>query len=126
MNAVSFLVAVLAGGLGAGLRYGATVILPPKKGKFPLSIFLVNISGSVIIGAITALLANSVLPSDVGFILVAGFCGGFTTMSTFAVESVERLQSGHWFVAGLNIIGTTAVGLLAVGAGYLLAGGPLS
>lgn len=126
MNAVSFLVAVLAGGLGAGLRYGATVVLPPKKGKFPLAVFLVNISGSLLIGALTALLANSILPSDLGFILVAGFCGGFTTMSTFAVESVERLQGGHWFVAGLNIIGTTAVGLLAVGAGYLLAGGPLS
>jgi fluoride ion exporter CrcB/FEX len=47
-------------------------------------------------------------------------------MSTFAVESIERLRAGLWVIAGLNIVGSTALGLLAVGAGYLLAGGPVS
>jgi CrcB protein len=126
MNALSFVLAIIAGGLGAGLRYGATVLLPPKKDGFPLAIFLVNVLGSFLIGVFTALLINSVLSTELGFIVVAGFCGGFTTMSTFAVESVERMQSGKWVIAGLNIIGSTAAGLLAVGAGYVVAGGPLS
>ncbi len=126
MNVFSVLVAIIAGGLGAGLRYSATVLLPPKKDRFPTAIFIVNVVGSFLIGVFTALLASSVLSTDVAFILIAGFCGGFTTMSTFAVESVERLQAGHWLIAGINIIGSTAVGLLAVAGGYLLVGGPVS
>ena len=126
MNALSFILAIVAGGLGAGLRYGATVALPPKKEGFPLAIFIVNVVGSFLIGVFTALLINTVLSTELGFILVAGFCGGFTTMSTFAVESVERMQAGKWFITGLNIVGSTAAGLLAVGAGYVIAGGPLS
>lgn len=126
MNFLSLLLAILAGGVGAALRYGSTVVIPAKKDGFPLAIFLVNIVGSLLIGLLTALMANTWISTEVGFVLVAGFCGGFTTMSTFAVESIERLRAGNWMVAGLNIVGSTAVGLLAVGAGYLLGGGPLS
>lgn len=126
MNLLPFVLAIVAGGVGAGLRYGATVLLPPKKDRFPMAIFLVNVLGSFLIGVFTAYLASAVISPDVAFILIGGFCGGFTTMSTFAVESVERLQAGHWLIAGLNIIGSTAVGLLVVAGGYLLAGGPLS
>jgi len=126
MNFLSLTLAILAGGIGAALRYGATVLLPAKKDGFPLTIFAVNIVGSLLIGLLTALAANALLSPEVGFVLVAGFCGGFTTMSTFAVESIERLRSGNWVIAGLNIVGSTAVGLLAVGAGYLLGGGPIT
>ena len=126
MNFLSLILAILAGGVGAALRYGATVVIPAKKDGFPLAIFLVNIVGSLLIGLLTALMANTWISTEVGFVVVAGFCGGFTTMSTFAVESIERLRAGNWMVAGLNIVGSTAVGLLAVGAGYLLGGGPLS
>ena len=126
MNFFSLILAVIAGGIGAALRYGTTVIVPAKKDGFPLAILVVNTVGSLLVGLFTALLANAILSPDVGFVLVAGFCGGFTTMSTFAVDSIERLRSGHWMLAGLNIVGSTALGLLAVGGGYLLGGGPLS
>ena len=125
MNFISLFLAILAGGVGASLRYASTVILPAKKGGFPLAIFVVNAVGSLLVGLFAALLANAVLSPEVSFVLVAGFCGGFTTMSTFAVDSIERLRAGLWMQAGLNIVGSTAVGLLAVGAGYLLGGGPL-
>ncbi|MDH6532215.1 CrcB protein [Aurantimicrobium minutum] len=126
MNIVPFLFAILAGGLGAGLRVAVTRILPTQTTGFPLAILLVNVVGSFLIGMTAALAANSVLSEDVSFVLAVGFCGGFTTMSTFAVESIERLRAGLWLIAGLNIVGSTALGLLAVGAGYLLAGGPVS
>ncbi|WP_298118335.1 fluoride efflux transporter CrcB [uncultured Aurantimicrobium sp.] len=125
MNFISLFLAIIAGGVGASLRYASTVILPAKKDGFPLAIFVVNAVGSLLVGLFAALLANAVLSPEVSFVLVAGFCGGFTTMSTFAVDSIERLRAGHWMQAGLNIVGSTAVGLLAVGAGYLLGGGPL-
>lgn len=126
MNIVPLLFAILAGGLGAGLRLAVTRILPTKTTGFPLAILLVNVVGSFLIGVITGLAANSILTADISFVLAVGFCGGFTTMSTFAVESIERLRAGLWVIAGLNIVGSTALGLLAVGAGYLLAGGPVS
>lgn len=126
MNFISFFLAIIAGGIGASLRYASSVILPAKKNGFPLAIFVVNAVGSLLVGLFTALLANAVLSPEVSFVLVAGFCGGFTTMSTFVVESIERLRAGHWWVAGLNIVGSTALGLFAVGGGYLLGGGPLS
>ncbi|MDH6278611.1 CrcB protein [Aurantimicrobium minutum] len=125
MNFISLFLAIIAGGVGAGLRYASTSILPTKKDGFPLAIFAVNAVGSLLVGLLTALMANALLAPEVGFVLIAGFCGGLTTMSTFAVESIERLRAGHWMQAGLNIVGSTAVGLLAVGAGYLLGGGPL-
>ena len=126
MNFISLILAILAGGVGAGLRYSATVFAPAKKDGFPFAVFVVNAVGSLLVGLFTALLANALVSPEVAFVLGAGFCGGFTTMSTFAVESIERLRAGNWMVAGLNIVGSTAVGLLAVGAGYLLGGGPLS
>jgi len=125
MNFISLFLAIIAGGMGAGLRYASTVMLPAKKDGFPFAIFAVNAVGSLLVGLLTALMANALLAPEVGFVLIAGFCGGLTTMSTFAVESIERLRAGHWMQAGLNIVGSTAVGLLAVGAGYLLGGGPL-
>lgn len=126
MNFLSLILAIIAGGIGAGLRYSATVFAPAKKDGFPVAIFVVNAVGSLLVGLFSALLANALVSPEVVFVLVAGFCGGLTTMSTFAVDSIERLRAGHWMVAGLNIVGSTAVGLLAVGAGYLLGGGPLS
>ena len=126
MNFISLILAIIAGGIGAALRYGTTVLFPAKKDGFPLAVLVVNTVGSLLVGLFTALLANAILAPEVGFVLVAGFCGGFTTMSTFAVDSIERLRSGHWMLAGLNIVGSTALGLLAVGGGYLLGGGPLS
>lgn len=126
MNFISLSLAIIAGGIGASLRYASTVILPAKKDGFPLAILIVNAVGSLLVGLFSAMLANAVLMPEVGFVLIAGFCGGFTTMSTFAVESIERLRAGRWWVAGLNIVGSTALGLLAVGGGYLLGSGPLS
>lgn len=123
MNTLSFLVALIAGGLGAGLRYAATVVLPPRKGRFPIAIFTVNVLGSFLAGMFTALLMKNSLNDDVYTILIIGFCSGFTTMSTFAVESIERLQDGHWWVAGLNILGTTTVGLSAAIFGFSFVGG---
>lgn len=125
MNFISLILAIIAGGVGAALRYGATVLVPVKKDGFPLAILVVNTVGSLLVGLFTALLANALLSPEVSFVLVAGFCGGFTTMSTFAVESIDRLRAGNWMVAGVNIVGSTALGLLAVGGGYLLGGGPL-
>lgn len=123
MNFISLFLAILAGGLGAALRYVGTVAVPVKKDGFPWAIFIVNAVGSLLVGFLTALLSNALLAPELGYILITGFCGGLTTMSTFAVESIERIRNGNWMVAGLNIVGSTATGLLAVLFGFELGAG---
>lgn len=120
MSFLSLALAVLAGGLGVLLRYGLTLWIPNKKKGFPLAIFAANILGSFLAGIILGLLSQMVVTEDIAYVLLAGFCGGLTTMSTFAVDSLEAITSGKWVVAGMNILGTTVGGLAAVTLGIVV------
>lgn len=122
MSLWSIPVMMLAGGLAAALRYGATLWIPAKKNGFPLGILIANIVGSFLAGAIVALLAKQVISEDLGFIVLVGFAGGMTTMSTFAVDTIDRFYAGKWKLAGVNIVVTTLAGILAIFAGIFLAG----
>jgi len=119
MNPTVFLVAVAAGGLGATLRYASTVVFAPKN-SFPLGVLLSNLIGSFLAGVAAALLTDSLLSPDIAFIIVVGFCGGLTTMSSFAVDTVTAMTSGKWKSTALNISLTTIGSVLLAGVGYLL------
>ena len=119
MNPTVFLVAVAAGGLGATLRYVSTAVFTPKN-SFPLGVLLSNLIGSFLAGVAAALLTDTLLSPDVAFILVLGFCGGLTTMSSFAVETVTAMTEGKWKIAAVNISVTTIGSVLLAGMGYLL------
>lgn len=117
-----FLVAA-GGALGSVLRFltGYTV------GKytvmaFPVSTFVVNIAGSLLIGIIFGVLQKYTITStEVKFFLVVGFLGGFTTFSTFSYDNLQLLESGHIYTALLYAIGSVMAGLIAVWLGFLLA-----
>lgn len=119
MNPTVFLVAVAAGGLGATLRYVSTAVFAPQN-SFPLGVMLSNLIGSFLAGLAAALLTDTLLSPDMAFILVVGFCGGLTTMSSFAVDTVTAMTSGKWKAAALNISVTTIGSVLLAGVGYLL------
>lgn len=119
MNPTVFLVAMAAGGLGATLRYVSTAVFTPKN-SFPLGVLLSNLVGSFLAGVAAALLTDTLLSPDVAFILVVGFCGGLTTMSSFAVDTVTAMTSGKWKSAAVNISVTTVGSVLLAGMGYLL------
>jgi len=119
MNPIVFLVAVAAGGIGATLRYVSTAVFAPKN-SFPLGVLLSNLVGSFLAGVTAALLTDSLLSSDTAFILVVGFCGGLTTMSSFAVDTVTAMTAGKWKSAALNISLTTIGSVLLAGGGYLV------
>lgn len=122
MNPLIVVAVVVAGGLGALLRYVATVLFPAHPQRFPWAIFAVNVGGSFLAGLFAALGNSLLFTPDVTFVFVSGFCGGLTTMSTFAVDSVARMRLGSWRLAGINVVGTMTASLLAATLG-LIAGG---
>mgnify|MGYP006284916741 CR=1 FL=1 len=125
MNLFVVVAVLAAGALGALVRHIATVLAPAHPQRFPWAIFLVNVIGSFLAGLAAALGHANLITSDVAFVMIAGFCGGLTTMSTFAVDSVARMRIGQFRLAGLNVIGTAVLGLVAATAGLIVGGLPL-
>ena len=114
-------VAVLvAGAVGALLRYALSRTFPVRPGHLPGGILIVNVVGSGLAGALIGLAECAALAGDVRLILVTGFCGGLTTFSTWTVETVELLDGGRWRAAILNVVVTLALGLSAAAGAYLL------
>jgi len=89
--------------------------------SFPLATFLINITGCLLIGVLYALgEKGNILSQQTRLLLITGFCGGFTTFSTFAFENVSLLRTGDQFYFFLYSIGSVIVGIIAVYLGSLL------
>ncbi|MGN0395128.1 MAG: fluoride efflux transporter CrcB [Coprococcus sp.] len=109
-------IAVGIGGFcGSILRYLLGRIPVKESFQFPVNTFIINILGAFFIGCVAAIFAkNSSLDSRLLLFLKAGFCGGFTTFSTFSFETMGLIESGAWITAvvyvGLSVIfGVAAV-----------------
>jgi CrcB protein len=91
--------------------------------RFPLGTFLINVSGSFILGVIGGLLAQRAVPhaEAVRLALGVGFCGGFTTFSTFEFETNALLEDGVWLGALANVALSLLAGLVAVRLGLVTA-----
>lgn len=112
-------VIVGAGGcIGAVCRY-LIGLIPLREGSaFPIKTFFINVLGCFLIGMIAACAAkNSAVNPKLVLFLKVGICGGFTTFSSFALETSDLLENGSTGVALLYIILSIAVGVLAVFAG---------
>jgi len=119
MSAVSLLWIALGGALGAVLRALATWAVP--AGRLPWATLLVNVVGSFLIGWVIARPGITAHWSSHGYaFMVVGICGGFTTFSSFSWQTFELLETGHWFEAGLNIVLSVILCLLATWLGWRL------
>ena len=112
---------LVAGSVGAVLRYALSRAFPVRPGHLPGGILIVNVLGSGVAGALIGLAERAELSGDLELILVSGFCGGLTTFSTWTVETIELLDGGRWRAAILNVVVTLVLGLAAAAAAYLAA-----
>ncbi|MBT4161174.1 MAG: fluoride efflux transporter CrcB [Gammaproteobacteria bacterium] len=118
------LVAIAIGGaLGSVARYGMTIYCESLLGKdFPYGIFFANIIGSFAIGVCFVLLLERAMLSDLWrSLLMMGFLGGFTTFSTFSLQSIGMIQAGRLLEAGFYILGSVILSIVGAWAGILLA-----
>ncbi len=107
----------IGGGFGSILRFlisGYTQKLWTVN-SFPLGTLLVNIAGCFLIGFISYRFPDN--GSDLKFLLIAGFCGGFTTFSAFSMENFQLYQHGNFGLLLLNICLNVVAGMLAFWAG---------
>ncbi|WP_118196886.1 fluoride efflux transporter CrcB [Albibacterium indicum] len=112
----------LGGGIGSILRFLTSVVTQKYNSTlFPLATFAVNILGCFLIGLLIGLLGTSIQNNqNLRFLLITGFCGGYTTFSTFASENFNLLQNHSYGMAALYI-GTSIVGgLIAVWLGLTI------
>jgi len=112
----------IGGGFGSALRFVIGKQFNSTTTGIPWGTFMANIIGSLIIGVILGLAAkNDSLTSNQTLLLATGFCGGFTTFSTFAYENHVFLKSGDFTSFALYTIGSFIVAFLAVFLGLFLA-----
>jgi len=111
---------LVAGAVGAVIRYALSRAYPVRPGHLPGGILIVNVVGSAVAGAVLGLAERAAVGDDLRLILVTGFCGGLTTFSTWTVETVELVDGGRWRAALLNVLVTVTVGLGAAMTAYLL------
>ena len=116
-----FLLVFLGGGIGSGLRYLISKTLNPYISNFFVGTFGVNILGCLIIGIILGLSAKSTaLSNNTILFITIGFCGGFTTFSSFALENYGMLREGQITSFLLYTVSSILVGILAVALGLWL------
>jgi len=110
-----------AGGfMGSVARYLAYILIEKRiTGYFPLSTFTVNITGSFILGVIAALAFKSNLSESLRLLLAIGFCGSFTTFSTFAYENLQLINQKPFIALGYTIA-SLVVGIFLTYIGFQL------
>lgn len=117
----SFLLIFIGGGAGSMLRYALGKWLNNLETSIPYGTMLANILGSLFIGIILGYTAkNTQFPSNYTLLLATGFCGGFTTFSTFAYENHLFLKNGDYLSFLPYTLGSLFIGFVAVFVGVYI------
>jgi CrcB protein len=119
-----YLLVGLGGFIGANARFVvARLVGAMFETRFPLGTFVINISGSFLLGVLGTIVAQKLMPNAEAtrLALGVGFLGAFTTFSTFEFETHALFDDGSWLTATTNMFASLFVGLLAVRAGIVVA-----
>ncbi len=122
---ISYLWVAVGGALGTIGRYWLSGVVANLIGEtFPWGTLIINVSGSFVIGFFAALTGPSgrvFVPSNARQFVMIGLCGGFTTFSSFSLQTLNLMNDGEWTRAGGNIVFSVVLCLLAVWCGFALA-----
>ncbi len=112
----------VGGFFGSVARYVVSLLLSPVAPWFPFATLSVNILGCFLIGFLSELAISTTLVSpEARLFLVTGFCGGFTTFSSYMFEDTALLRDGQLFYATIYLAGSIAGGFIALYTGTLFA-----
>ncbi|HTG01326.1 MAG TPA: fluoride efflux transporter CrcB [Nitrospirota bacterium] len=120
---MNYLIIGIGGFTGAIARYAVAVWIGQRWGRsFPLGTFVINVSGSFLIGLLMTLMTERFIENPQWrLLLVVGFLGAYTTFSTFEYETGALLKDGEWIIAATNVVGSVVVGFAALKLGEILA-----
>lgn len=108
----------LGGGLGSVCRYLIGQYFTTSDSSFPIGTFVANFLACLILGVLLGYQMKDDFNQNLSLLFVTGFCGGFSTFSTFSSESLKLFQSNQAGVALFYIGGSIIMGLIAVYLGY--------
>jgi CrcB protein len=129
---VRLILLTVGGGLGTLLRYWVNGLISDRQGRqagwaavFPLGTLVVNVTGSFVIGFLAALtgaaMGRAWLKPEWRDFLMIGLCGGYTTFSSFSLQTMNLARDGEWLAVAANILGSNVLCLLAVYLGWVSA-----
>jgi CrcB protein len=122
VSALGWVCFVIAGAVGAPARYLVDGAISGRAHhKFPRGTLVVNITGSFVLGFVTGLALYHSFPRTPRLVIGTGFCGAYTTFSTFAYDTIRLAEAGDRADARANVLATLVLGALAAATGLLLA-----
>ncbi len=124
-----FFLICLGGALGAGARFGANTLIGEYGRRwfsttvlFYVGTLAVNVTGCFLAGFVASLsepFGHAWLKSEWRDFLIIGFCGGYTTLSSYGLQSLALMKEGEWLHLGVNILASNILGLVAVWIGWV-------
>lgn len=114
------LLVALGAGLGGVSRYLLQGWILERTGPSILALFVINVSGSFALGLVTTLaVERNLINPDIRLLLTTGFLGGYTTFSSWMLESFQLLEVGNIMRASVNVLGSAIIGLVGVYLGIV-------
>jgi CrcB protein len=124
MSFLTCLIVMAGGALGTLARYLVSLLALPISGNLPWGTIIINITGSLLIGFFgTLTLAHGRFPvsENMRLFVMIGFCGGYTTFSSFSLQTLDLLRSGATGRAAVNVVASMILCVAAVAAGHQIA-----
>lgn len=122
---ITYVWIALGSALGGMTRYWLSGMVAAAYGEtFPLGTLLINILGSFVIGffyTFTGPDGRIIAPSDMRVFVMVGICGGFTTFSSFSLQTLNLMRDGDFLRAGMNVVLSVALCMLFVWLGHIMA-----
>jgi fluoride exporter len=120
---MNYLWVAIGSALGGVARYWCSGVAARLVGEwFPWGTLIVNVLGSLVIGVFAALSASEgpfLIKPEWRIFVMVGICGGYTTFSSFSLQTFELIRDGEWFWAGANCVLSVLLCLIAVWLGYI-------
>ncbi|WP_437583004.1 fluoride efflux transporter CrcB [Paramicrobacterium sp. CJ85] len=118
MTALVFILTCLAGGVGAACRYLLdSAIMRRAHLTYPVGTTVINVTGALVLGFVTALASDSILTPDLAVVIGGGLLGGYTTFSTASVETVRLIENRRWLAGIANGVGMLVLAVAAAALG---------